>query len=317
MRGHYYDSIDGWFDFEDVYREAVRAAQDGDHLVEVGCWQGKSLSFLAVEALNSGKRLTVDGVDNWRGSDGEPYQRSLAEAVDVMEVCRRNVARSGYPVNLVRADSAAAAALYPDRGLDFVFIDAAHDYFSVTRDLRAWVPKVKWGGILAGHDYVGGFPEVALAVRDFVPLGEIDVRGSCWQYRRAVPGSGRWLRRPPPGLDWLLFVPHVNRADLLEEALAGVSHVRERVVLIDQSAEGVPEGLWPGAVFRWLAPRRFTAVQNWIIREAQRRRLWAYGFMHSDAVCLPGAVEAVVGTARDLDAAGERWGVVFTRYDVL
>jgi len=36
---------------------------------------------------------------------------------------------------------------------DFVFIDADHTYESVKKDILAWYPKVKKGGIIAGHNY--------------------------------------------------------------------------------------------------------------------------------------------------------------------
>ena len=49
--------------------------------------------------------------------------------------------------------SLEAAPLIPDHSLDFAYVDARHDYASVLEDLEAWFPKVKPGGILAGHDY--------------------------------------------------------------------------------------------------------------------------------------------------------------------
>ena len=39
-----------------------------------------------------------------------------------------------------------------DKSLDFVFIDADHRYPAVIKDLAAWVPKLKPGGVLCGHD---------------------------------------------------------------------------------------------------------------------------------------------------------------------
>lgn len=42
----------------------------------------------------------------------------------------------------------------PDHSLDWVYIDAAHDYSSVARDLEVTRQKVKSDGIIAGHDYV-------------------------------------------------------------------------------------------------------------------------------------------------------------------
>lgn len=57
-------------------------------------------------------------------------------------------------VTFRRQFSAAAAAEIPDRSLDCVYIDAAHDLASVVADLAMWSKKVRIGGIVAGHDYV-------------------------------------------------------------------------------------------------------------------------------------------------------------------
>lgn len=49
--------------------------------------------------------------------------------------------------------SVNTAGLFEERSLDFVYIDANHGYKQVTADLLAWAPKVRAGGLLAGHDY--------------------------------------------------------------------------------------------------------------------------------------------------------------------
>jgi hypothetical protein len=58
----------------------------------------------------------------------------------------------GY-YNPVIAPSVEAAKLYPNASLDFVFLDAAHDYDNFRSDVIAWLPKVKPGGWIGGHDY--------------------------------------------------------------------------------------------------------------------------------------------------------------------
>lgn len=54
---------------------------------------------------------------------------------------------------LYRGKSLEIAPLIPDNSLDFIYIDADHHYNAVKADLAAWVPKVRPGGIIAGHDY--------------------------------------------------------------------------------------------------------------------------------------------------------------------
>jgi predicted O-methyltransferase YrrM len=50
-------------------------------------------------------------------------------------------------------DSVRASHLFPAESVDFCFIDADHSYASVQADLRAWWPKIRPGGVIAGHDY--------------------------------------------------------------------------------------------------------------------------------------------------------------------
>ena len=59
----------------------------------------------------------------------------------------------GARARILRNTSVAAAATFADASVDFVFIDARHTYDAVSEDLRAWWPKIRPGGILAGHDY--------------------------------------------------------------------------------------------------------------------------------------------------------------------
>lgn len=54
---------------------------------------------------------------------------------------------------LFRGDSLTIAEFLPDESLDFVYIDANHHYKEVIEDIMAWYPKVRSGGIIAGHDY--------------------------------------------------------------------------------------------------------------------------------------------------------------------
>ena len=53
----------------------------------------------------------------------------------------------------IKKPSIEAAKDFEDRSLDMVYIDAEHDEDSIRDDIRAWRPKIKFGGWLAGHDF--------------------------------------------------------------------------------------------------------------------------------------------------------------------
>ena len=55
---------------------------------------------------------------------------------------------------MIHGDSADSAAGFADGSVDFVYLDADHSYDGVTRDIRAWKPKMKRGGVMGGHDRV-------------------------------------------------------------------------------------------------------------------------------------------------------------------
>ena len=58
-----------------------------------------------------------------------------------------------YNAVILRKSSMEALVDIPDSSLDFVYIDAMHDYRNVRKDIDGWVPKVRSGGIVSGHDY--------------------------------------------------------------------------------------------------------------------------------------------------------------------
>ena len=56
-------------------------------------------------------------------------------------------------VEFIKIASVDAAKTIPNGSLDFVYIDALHDFDSAMMDIIVWVPKVRTDGIVAGHDY--------------------------------------------------------------------------------------------------------------------------------------------------------------------
>jgi hypothetical protein len=184
---HFFQHLGGWADQSllDLYAEAARHFPDGSHFVELGVWEGKSAAYMGVELLNHGKLLTrMDLVDTWEGSANEPAMLAHTAQFDLFSTCWKNLVNGGVrdffrPVCL---PSVRAARAYDDGELDFVFIDAAHDYASVRADIGAWLPKVAKNGWCCGHDYDAASDfGVVKAVDELLPGRE--VLGRCWRVK--------------------------------------------------------------------------------------------------------------------------------------
>lgn len=118
--------------------------------VEVGVAEGNySKVFLN---LWPGKYVMVDrwchieGYDDVMNGPDSEHEERFRQAAAV-------AAQHAGRVQMLREDSLTAARKFHDRSLDFVYIDGDHSYAGCRRDILAWAPKVKVGGVLAGHDY--------------------------------------------------------------------------------------------------------------------------------------------------------------------
>lgn len=83
-----------------------------------------------------------------------------------------------FDFTLIRKFSMDAVTSFADESLDFVYIDANHDYQHAREDMTAWAKKVKKGGIVSGHDYIRRKGQAHLfavvdAVNDYVKENNI------------------------------------------------------------------------------------------------------------------------------------------------
>ena len=151
------------------------------HGVECGVLSGR----MSEAVLTACPNLTLDMVDIWAEfAEDHPYrlsgdtaaQRDAGRIANDMEHAQRRTLFAEDRRTLIRSDSVAFAESIPDRSLDFVFVDADHTLEGVRRDLRAFWPKIRAGGFLAGHDIDN-------------PAAGIDWSGNpAWGVREAVEG---------------------------------------------------------------------------------------------------------------------------------
>ena len=69
------------------------------------------------------------------------------------KVTQKVMKKYGDKVVIMRQFSEEAAKLISNESLDFVYIDGNHQYEFVKKDIEAWYPKVKKGGVIGGDDY--------------------------------------------------------------------------------------------------------------------------------------------------------------------
>jgi len=154
MEHFFKDVVDeSYFSFEDLYSRAAKHFPSGSTFVELGVLHGKSLAYLTVECINAGKNNKIYGVDtfDWGANQWEKVHRNLRPIEGRFD--------------LISRPSHLAAKLFADNSVDFLFIDANHSYECVRADIDAWLPKMRFGSWICGHDYdKDSFPGCVQAV---------------------------------------------------------------------------------------------------------------------------------------------------------
>lgn len=121
-------------------------------------------------------------IDPWvpYGGEGAGYLAQITSGSwnDICQEAYRIFANCPE-VRIIRLDSVRASKLFGYEYLDMVFIDADHSYESALQDIRAWLPIIKSGGIISGHDY-GTYKGVVRAVNEIFKKKVQRLPGSVW-----------------------------------------------------------------------------------------------------------------------------------------
>jgi hypothetical protein len=106
-------------------------------MVELGSAMGNSTNTFSLLVKN------IYCVDSWCGEDSE-YDETL---FDKLTELRPNICK-------FKGTTDTLHHLFNDEFFDLVYIDGDHSYSGVMKDILYWLPKVKQGGYIGGHDYV-------------------------------------------------------------------------------------------------------------------------------------------------------------------
>jgi hypothetical protein len=116
------------------------------HMVEIGSYAGESTVMFA----NVARR--IDAVDPWQ-CDFDPNDPCAHAAYSDVELAF-TACTAMYPhIVKHKATSAEAVHHFANGSLDFVYIDGLHTYEGVREDIALWLPKIRPGGCIGGHDY--------------------------------------------------------------------------------------------------------------------------------------------------------------------
>lgn len=126
--------------------------------VEVGVWRGHT----SADLLRMYPNLHLHMVDTWKewprgtsyGDDHTEMGAMTQAAWDIVFLEAISMVRATKGrFSIWCMESLQAAKSFANDSLDFAFLDANHTYEAVLADIKAWLPKVKRGGLISGHDY--------------------------------------------------------------------------------------------------------------------------------------------------------------------
>lgn len=111
---------------------------------EIGSFAGVSSELFSLYCKE------IHCVDSWEKFDEIWW---MTDYIEQAEKLFDNVMNRSSNIRKIKKTSEEASKDYPDEYFDLVYIDGAHDYDNVKKDILNWLPKVKENGVISGHDY--------------------------------------------------------------------------------------------------------------------------------------------------------------------
>jgi len=123
----------------------------------IGAEIGVETAAFSKYLLETGLFERLYSIDPWAAlipgvtQDGEQYYSE--NAMKTYLLAKDTLRMYGDKSRVLRTESAKAVKYFEGATFDFIFLDGDHTEQGVALDLQTWWPKIKVGGMLAGHDY--------------------------------------------------------------------------------------------------------------------------------------------------------------------
>jgi predicted O-methyltransferase YrrM len=166
-----WESIDGWFSHGDavMYGMILDEIPDGGHFLEVGSYKGRSTLCMAQLILARKRDVKIHVVDTFEGDvdtgKGDTYEQFMF-----------NMKGYEHLLGSVNRGLSHYMAKENTQFYDAVYIDALHTYDALSLDIDSWMPYLRLGGMMGGHDY--NWSDVHRCVND--RFTEIITMGNSW-----------------------------------------------------------------------------------------------------------------------------------------
>jgi predicted O-methyltransferase YrrM len=126
----------------------ARRVVEGDHVVEIGSYKGKSTRFL-LAALVRKKESKLFAVDTWK-------QKIIDQRETPYDEFRKNTREFRTRLVTVNGESTSASVLSEIRKIEpigMIFVDGDHSYENVRQEISDYLPLLKEDGFICFHDY--------------------------------------------------------------------------------------------------------------------------------------------------------------------
>ena len=178
---HNYKELEGWFNMENQYLELLEATPEEGIFVELGAYKGKSTSFIVTEIINRNRNIKYYTVDSFEGHTDSNDNKEVEAYKGISDIeidFDSNTKHLDGKFQKIKSLSHESANLFEDNSVDICFIDAGHSYEAVKKDIESWLPKIKKGGIMAGHDYWAWLGVRKAVIDAFWDVDKIE--NDCW-----------------------------------------------------------------------------------------------------------------------------------------
>jgi len=123
---------------------------------EIGVHTGTTTGVLLNGLKTIQKYYAIDPWKSYKQYDGSIYRKPGNKKIKTWGDAYQEYLKTISPFDCVitiKSTSVEACKKVYDKELDWVFIDANHEYEYIKENLKLWIPKVKKGGFVSGHDY--------------------------------------------------------------------------------------------------------------------------------------------------------------------